>query len=717
MEDSLDTCVAACMDGPMEDLAIWRTGFNPRPVHSGFSQAGIVPDDAVVRRGFVEDLPFQPPLHPGAAPFSPHLTFIGSQDVVVRSRSNLSTQLNCREPTITACIQARVAGLLETSVSMTFRNAGRHGRSKAVKQDLQLPDSPTKQPRQGRKISQPIRSNVIPTRSQPRQPDNSTFYFYFRRATECYQHKIVYTMICDFFALHGKYRPFYNFPKATQHLSDGNSRGIVNTELILVAEMVELSTRQAHGSLLRRGQDLLLQTGPVDTAPRRVVTNTCVGREICVLCHRASTNFKQRDCKRYLVSPPCPRPLSLAAFAFRVGDCGRGLCRGGQGSNVKHSCNAKLYPPILLSLDFLMLPNLVTNKTFTQTGPKRDELEEMCISKCCCLEDGRCSARLLGLLLKGGAVVTTPPGNPTDATPPPPDGPTRWNSSASSALYSPFTVTSDFYEALLKFYFQDIPPPLASIREAFLPPLDQRDTNTALNIRHRLPRSRDIEVLRADEGEVRRVWSSAVMNGWGKREIPEKTRRPASFSGTIPTCENLGATPLRFEPNSPWWEASALWLEVILHNETLHKNAELRPHSALQNIYGSLHHKTLPFNDTSWINQKRERPRELDIGGLDGRLAIYTTLLSSFSSDVTKRDVASDPLKRGCFAYNPSTVTSHCYLLFLEAVPDKVSTFEINLRKESLPLPPNILTGALGDMRAVKLVTMDGKVVPYLIME
>ncbi|KAJ8885905.1 hypothetical protein PR048_012111 [Dryococelus australis] len=49
------------------------------------------------------------------------------------------------------------------------------------------------------------------------------------------------------------------------------------------------------------------------------------------------------------------------------------------------------------------------------------------------------------------------------------------------------------------------------------------------------------EVLRADEGEARRVWSSAGMKGRGKRETPEKTRQPAASSGTIPTCENPAA--------------------------------------------------------------------------------------------------------------------------------------------------------------------------------
>ncbi|KAJ8870508.1 hypothetical protein PR048_029531 [Dryococelus australis] len=44
-----------------------------------------------------------------------------------------------------------------------------------------------------------------------------------------------------------------------------------------------------------------------------------------------------------------------------------------------------------------------------------------------------------------------------------------------------------------------------------------------------------------------------------------------------------------------------------------------------------------------------------------------------------------------------------------KAVDVKVSTFEINLRKKSLPRPAYILTGALSGMRPVKLVTMEGK--------
>ncbi|KAJ8874109.1 hypothetical protein PR048_024950 [Dryococelus australis] len=44
---------------------------------------------------------------------------------------------------------------------------------------------------------------------------------------------------------------------------------------------------------------------------------------------------------------------------------------------------------------------------------------------------------------------------------------------------------------------------------------------------------------------------SAGIQGRGRWEIPEKTRRPASSSGTIPTKENPGANPPEIKPGSP----------------------------------------------------------------------------------------------------------------------------------------------------------------------
>ncbi|KAJ8876002.1 hypothetical protein PR048_023910 [Dryococelus australis] len=48
------------------------------------------------------------------------------------------------------------------------------------------------------------------------------------------------------------------------------------------------------------------------------------------------------------------------------------------------------------------------------------------------------------------------------------------------------------------------------------------------------------------------------MKGWGKLNIPEKNRRPAASSGTIPTCENPGVTRPGIESGSSCWEASRL---------------------------------------------------------------------------------------------------------------------------------------------------------------
>ncbi|KAJ8870785.1 hypothetical protein PR048_027084 [Dryococelus australis] len=57
---------------------------------TGFSQVGIVPDDAVGRRVF-SGISRSPPLHSGTAPYSLQNTHIGSQDLAVKSRPNLFT--------------------------------------------------------------------------------------------------------------------------------------------------------------------------------------------------------------------------------------------------------------------------------------------------------------------------------------------------------------------------------------------------------------------------------------------------------------------------------------------------------------------------------------------------------------------------------------------------------------------------------------------------
>ncbi|KAJ8867025.1 hypothetical protein PR048_032887 [Dryococelus australis] len=62
----------------------------------------------------------------------------------------------------------------------------------------------------------------------------------------------------------------------------------------------------------------------------------------------------------------------------------------------------------------------------------------------------------------------------------------------------------------------------------------------------------------ADAGEARSVRSRAGMQGPGKPEIPEKTRRTAASSDAIPTYENAGVTAPDIEPGLHWWEARSL---------------------------------------------------------------------------------------------------------------------------------------------------------------
>ncbi|KAJ8878445.1 hypothetical protein PR048_019023 [Dryococelus australis] len=72
----------------------------------------------------------------------------------------------------------------------------------------------------------------------------------------------------------------------------------------------------------------------------------------------------------------------------------------------------------------------------------------------------------------------------------------------------------------------------------------------------------NIEVLRADEGEARWVWSGAGMQGWGKREIPEDNPLTSGIVRHDSTCANPGATPPEIEyrfalvmAEGQWWMA------------------------------------------------------------------------------------------------------------------------------------------------------------------
>ncbi|KAJ8870213.1 hypothetical protein PR048_029229 [Dryococelus australis] len=81
----------------------------------------------------------------------------------------------------------------------------------------------------------------------------------------------------------------------------------------------------------------------------------------------------------------------------------------------------------------------------------------------------------------------------------------------------------------------------------------------------------NIEVLRANEDKV-----STRKQGLRKREIPQKTLRPAPSSGTIPTCENPG---VGIELCSPWWEASSLTTTPLVADSVISTSKKIGSHA------------------------------------------------------------------------------------------------------------------------------------------
>ncbi|KAJ8881530.1 hypothetical protein PR048_018012 [Dryococelus australis] len=94
-----------------------------------------------------------------------------------------------------------------------------------------------------------------------------------------------------------------------------------------------------------------------------------------------------------------------------------------------------------------------------------------------------------------------------------------------------------------------------------------------LDLLHEIWVALNIEILRADEGEVSQVWSTDGMQGRGKLEIPEKICLPEVSPGMILTCENLRATLPGFELGLSKWEASSLTTTPPQTHETANGNS------------------------------------------------------------------------------------------------------------------------------------------------
>ncbi|KAJ8878937.1 hypothetical protein PR048_019540 [Dryococelus australis] len=102
---------------------------------------------------------------------------------------------------------------------------------------------------------------------------------------------------------------------------------------------------------------------------------------------------------------------------------------------------------------------------------------------------------------------------------------------------------------------------------------------------------------------------------------------------------------------------------------------------------------------------------------------LEVTPLTSYTLPITGPDANLDKLALGTWytlavLATPLKIATRGIMPYnsLKAVHDKMSTFEINLRKKPLLLATNMLTGALSDMLPVKLTTLNGKVVLYMLI-
>ncbi|KAJ8874935.1 hypothetical protein PR048_022825 [Dryococelus australis] len=263
-------------------------------------------------------------------------------------------------------------------------------------------------------------------------------------------------------------------------------------------------------------------------------------------------------------------------------------------------------------------------------------------------------------------------------------------------------------------------------------------------------------------GYVTALETNAGRKRWGKLEIPEKTRRLTASSATITTCENLGVTPPGIETGSPWWEASSRHSNIpaaVMNVDENLRVGRLAPCSTQPPRPSSQNRKftlfCFPRGAGRALVSVYRSPRSSfvlsgrpDSGG-DLRPGGLFLILAEGGGGMTEgggwrgggpvagqreaacrdgaptwprrrsssRAIKTNPARwrRHCSLVGARRVMSACRqfsvaanarctcdcssLIPIKAVHDKVSTFEINLRKKSLPLAACILTGALSDIR------------------
>ncbi|KAJ8876628.1 hypothetical protein PR048_021073 [Dryococelus australis] len=94
--------------------------------------------------------------------------------------------------------------------------------------------------------------------------------------------------------------------------------------------------------------------------------------------------------------------------------------------------------------------------------------------------------------------------------------------------------------------------------------------------------------------------TSSRREGRGKHETPEKILRPAASSGTIPTCENPGATRPGIETGLNWLEASSLNSSAAASSVvSLHASRQGEPGSISGGVASGFSHVGIVLDDAA----------------------------------------------------------------------------------------------------------------------
>ncbi|KAJ8895931.1 hypothetical protein PR048_001272 [Dryococelus australis] len=312
---------------------------------------------------------------------------------------------------------------------------------------------------------------------------------------------------------------------------------------------------------------------------------------------------------------------------------------------------------------------------------------------------------------------------------------------AMTPYYSPFIVTSTFSEALLKFYFQDIPPPLANISVSVQKGQEWRGRHCFQNSRTAQSATREcvhvVETvrgcLRARASHVLRshedwCWlrtgldfpaislrcSAAVLKRRAtasfRPRVAMGNRRAVQLSSRTLHCTDDRSPqillPLTTSVATRWASSSS---SKVAHSPRLPHSVTLHPESTLRETR-LLNQNIIQIDAEIQCAEGQERARLKRYVLVHSLVVVLAENQSNVGTRVATAGKSSSEGRAMECRWHQSEVP-RCPLMCkefygLNAVHDKVSTFEINLGEKSLPLPTYIVTGALSDIRPVKIITV-----------